>query len=205
MIEYSFLSPLYRILKDLLLLIRGKRRQLSASDIVRLRSKWKVEIEEKLFERRRHKNASVDVIIRDVRRANTYPEIPDEKGISPWFRAGLMDTYHRGVQIGLSWTSLTLGERGLRQADYSQGETGEVKVILIGFVPFENIEAIDWNGDEYYGYPHIFCHFAHGKQPYERLAYCEKRELNNIAYYSEIADYEQIRERSRKAGIPHAV
>jgi hypothetical protein len=36
-----------------------------------------------------------------------YPEIDEKaKGISPWFRAGLIGMYHRGVLIGLRWTTL---------------------------------------------------------------------------------------------------
>ena len=121
---------------------------------------------------------------------DNYPDIDDKaKGISPWFRAGLVGTYHKGALIGLRWTTLTADAKGdWRFTDYKRGETGEIKVILIGNVPFENIESVDWRGDEYYAFPHLYCYFdARRKEPYEKLAFCEKREMNDIPFYTEVS------------------
>jgi hypothetical protein len=60
-------------------------------------------------------------------------------------------------------------------------------VVLVGYVPFENIESVDWHGDEYYGFPHLYCYFdARRKEPYEKLAFCEKKEMNGIPFYTEV-------------------
>ena len=75
-------------------------------------------------------------------------------------------------------------------------------MILIGYVPYENIEAINWDGDEYYVNPHLYCYFdTKRREPYEKLVFCEKREINEIPYYSEVSLHEPVRRRSKKLGI----
>jgi hypothetical protein len=89
-----------------------------------------------------------------------------------------------------------------RMADYKNGEKGDIRVMLIGYVPFENIESVDWREDEYYTFPHLYCYFdAHRRVPYEKVAFCEKRELDGFPYYSEVASYPAVRKRSRKRGL----
>jgi hypothetical protein len=89
--EWGLLSPLYRITKDLLTWLWPKRTP--PEQVVRLRQKWKEEIEEQL--------RWIDdtegygrAIIRDVKRVDAYPKVDEKgKGISPWFRVGLLGTY----------------------------------------------------------------------------------------------------------------
>ena len=49
---------LYRILKDIINKLRGRKASLSAEDIVKLRKKWKDEFESKILERK-NKNCEV--------------------------------------------------------------------------------------------------------------------------------------------------
>lgn len=85
MLEYGFLSPAYRILKDIYAAIRGAKRRLSSSEVIQLRQKWKKEFEGELL-RRKKEGLRCDVIVRDMRRVDNYPDTNDkEKGISPWF------------------------------------------------------------------------------------------------------------------------
>ncbi len=157
---------------------------------------------------RRPKKLATDVIIRDMRRVDGYPDADAKrKGVSPWFRAGLMGTYHRGVLIGLRWETLTATpDSQWRFTRHNDGEKGDVNVVLIGHVPYENIESVDWDGDEYYGLPHIYCHFdARRKEPYEKLAFCEKRELDDIPFYKEVALYKDVLKRSKPFGLKHSV
>ena len=72
---------------------------------------------------------------------------------------------------------------------------------LIGYIPYESIVSVNWDGDEYYGHPHIFCHFEYAGQPYERLAFCERRELSHgQEYFSELEDQDRVRLTSEKFG-----
>ncbi len=206
MLEQLSLSFVYRVLKDGLGLLRRGHRRLEPSEVIQIRQRWKKEFETKIFERRRD-GLRTDVIIRDMKRVDSYPNINEKKkGISPWFRVGLMGTYHKGIQVGLGWGMLSIdGEtKEWRYTDYSAGEEGDIKVILIGYIAFENIETVDWEGDEYYGFPHIYCYFnSKRKEPYERLAYCEQRELDDIRYYREIADHARVRKMSKKRRIEY--
>jgi hypothetical protein len=202
MLEHLSVSFAYNILKDGWVWLRRKRRRLSAQQIVQLRQRWKVEIESKMRDLRRE-GIDPEIIIRDMRRVDSYPAIEEKrKGVSPWFRVGLMATYHKGIQVDLRWGELTFDETAdqWRYRNYDAGEKS-TKAILIGFIPYENI---DWVGDEYYGCPHIYCYFhLRRKEPYERLAFCEERERwpDQLPYYIEIADYDKTRKLSRALGL----
>ena len=206
MLEHLPLAFGYRLIRDGWAYLRGRRRKLSPQQAIQLRQRWKPEFEAKILEWNR-KHLRKDVIIRDMRRIDGYPDLDEkEKRISAWFRVGLVDTYHKGIQVGLSWETLTMDRQKneWRWTNRKAGENGELKVILIGYVPFENIESVDWDGDEYYGYPHIYCYFdARRKEPYERLAFCEEKEVNGIPFYTEVVDYEKARKLSKKRGIEH--
>jgi hypothetical protein len=107
------------------------RRKLSAAEIVELRKKWKGEFEPRIWEWHQ-KKLREDVIIRDMKRFDSYPDLDEKaKGISPWFRAGLVGTYHRGIQVGLSWDTLTKHGKDdrWRRTNYKAGETGDIKVL----------------------------------------------------------------------------
>lgn len=202
-LEYFVPSFLYTLGKDAWAAIRGRKRHLTPAEVVQLRQKWKPIFERELGERRRAK-LNVDVIIHDVKRHDQYPEIREhEKDISAWFKVGLMDTYHGGILVGLSWDNLVeLPDGKWRLVDYSAHEKGDLKVLLIGKIPYERIEAVDWDGDEYYNTPHIFCHFdGPQRQPYEELVYSEERHLNEHPFYVDIATAEDVRKVSKKHGI----
>jgi hypothetical protein len=203
-IEYLAPGFIYSVLKDIVSRYAPKRRELTNSEIVDLRKKWKAEIEPHILETHQ-KNLRQDVIIRDMRRIDSYPDIKeDEKGISPWFRVGLVGTYHRGLLVALQWASLTKHTDGkrYRRTNYKTEEKGDLNALLIGLIPFENIDNIDWGGDEYYGYPHVYCYFSHHREPYERVAYfTETVPLHGIPFYTEIESYQSVRKLSKKLGI----
>jgi hypothetical protein len=194
---------LYPMAKDVWSWMRGRRKQLSPAKILEYRQKWKPRFEEEIA-KNHAQQLRPDVIIRDIKRIDVYPKINEsQKGISPWFRAALLDIYHRGVLIGLSWHSLTLTDGGQwRYADHQNKEERDLRAVLVGRIPFENIETVDWEGDEYYAYPHIYCYFdAKRKEPYEALAFYEKKDFDGRPYYSEVATLEDVNTLSNKLGI----
>jgi hypothetical protein len=200
MFEYLAPSFAYTLVKDAWAYFRGKKRRLSQTEILQLRQRWKPDFEREIAERRKW-GWNEDVIIRDVKRLQQYPDIAEKgKGISAWFKVGLMGTYHAGILAGLSWERIAeLPNGGWRICDYATKEPG-IKVILIGEIPYERIEGVDWSGDEYYGEPHIFCHFDGPKgQPYERLVYCERRVASHgHPYFVDVALADDVREATAK-------
>jgi hypothetical protein len=117
-----------------------------------------------------------EAIIVDVKRADQYPE-PDEckkgRALSPWFKVGLKDLYHRGLEVYLHCPEKLIedGQGGWRLAKNQKTEDG-ITAIRVGRIPFEFIERVDEHGDGAYGMPFIYCHFkGSGSQPYEKIVY----------------------------------
>ena len=107
MLEILAPGVIYNAAKDLIKFGLGfRKRQFAPEEKLELRDKWKPVFENWLLDRRKS-NYRSDVIIRDVRRFDKYPDAnPEEMGISSWFRLGLMDTYHGGILVGLRWERL---------------------------------------------------------------------------------------------------
>lgn len=107
----DLLAPgfLYSLGKDVWAKFFSRRRKRSASEVVELRKKWKAEFEARIWDRHKNKLRR-DVIIRDMKRIDNYPDLADKpKGISPWFRAGLVGTY--SVPIIAAFSSALAGRR----------------------------------------------------------------------------------------------
>lgn len=201
-VEWIGASTAYNVLKDVVGFARRKVAGPSTAQRLEHRGKWKPVFEELILDRRRNETRS-DVIIRDVRRMDRYPDTADDKGISPWFRLGLVGTYHKGIQVALGIHSLVREESekswrlGAMQDEKAETETG----YLIGFIPYDEIDHVDLTGDEYYSYPHIYCNFAFKGQPYERLSFCERKELSpGNDFYTELESVERVKLTSEKFG-----
>jgi len=199
----------YTLSKDLLSFIwslfHKRKRRLTKSEVVQLRQKWKNEFEHKILEMR-IKELSKDVIVRDVKHMDNYPDVGKKKGISAWFRISLLATYHRGILVLLRIGKLTKDRESgkWRYTNYKAGESGDFRVFLVGFIPFENIEAVDWDGDEYYGFPHIYCHFVEKSgEPYEKVAFCEEKFLDEHPYYTEVTDFKSVHKFSKRFKIEY--
>lgn len=110
MLEFLAPSLVYNIAKDIWTTLRGKHRQLSPAEILGLREKWRPQFEKELWTNFKEKLRQ-DVIVRDVRRLDSYPELEEKaKGISPWFRVALVGTYHKGALLWLNSGTLTRSE-----------------------------------------------------------------------------------------------
>jgi hypothetical protein len=207
MIEYLAPGFLYSLAKDAWALLRGRRRLLKPQEVLALRQKWKKEFEPMLWERHQ-KGLGLDVIVRDVKRLDGYPETTDanRKGISAWFKVGLMATYHKGIEVGLQWYGLTNDPKhGWRHANYKAGEKADVTAVMIGNIPYENIEQVDWRGDDFYSNPQIYCHFDAAKgQPYERLTYCtEHQNPGGPRFYRKVATVDEVEANTKNAGFKY--
>jgi len=214
MIELAAFSKALGLLKEgvplvrgAISLLRGLKRRVTNEEKPAARTKWKPLFDQSIRDTHQSKHRR-DVIVRDMRRIDQYPEIKETKGISSWFRVALLDTYHRGIELGLEAQGLIDDPKlgGWRFVNYDAKEEPELRVVLVGRVPFEQIQDVDWDGDEYYSYPHLYCHFDRKRQPYEKLTYCveiENPSPGNPPYYREVADQKGVVSRSRKAGLKY--
>jgi hypothetical protein len=202
MLEFLGGSVVYSILKDIWSAIRGRRRRLTPERVLELRQKWKKEIEPILWKRTRDK-LGLDVIIRDVKRLDHYPDNTDANrhGISAWFKAGLSSTYHNGIEVNRGWYGLVQDANGWRLQKL-HGEEGSKTVALILTIPYERIEHIDWSGDTFYGNSQVYCHFdAKDGTPYEDAFYAtQEQNPGGPFFYLKVATQEEVRRNSEKAG-----
>ena len=74
------------------------------------------------------------------------------------------------------------GDGHWRTTDYATGEQGDLKVALLGSVPYEYIDNVDWEGDEFYQYPHIYCFFNYKGEPYEHLGFRRPPALSSVGH-----------------------
>lgn len=135
-----------------------------------------------------------DVIVRDVDRTDSYPDTSDaDRGISPWFRVGLIDTYDKGVLLGLGYGGLKKCDAGYRFVDFVNEEKSDRTALLVANVPYDSIAEINMDGDEHYAFPHIYCHFDFDGQPYERMWFAEQKQITEThPYFEKIADYDEV-------------
>jgi hypothetical protein len=130
------------------------------------------------YEKFRHSEAIIRRLGDD-----SYPDLDDQSiGISSWFKVELFDFYHGGIKVILSiergvvdqgsfslssqqWATIPFA------SDFDRLRFREVGIWRLGLIPFQNIRHYDLHGDEYYGFPHIYCDFSIKGMPYESFEY----------------------------------
>jgi hypothetical protein len=105
MFDFITGSFVYTLVKDAIGAVLHKRHKLTPSEILERRQKWKPLFEQEIRKTRTEKLRQ-DVIVRDMKRIDHYPDAREGRGISPWFRVGLVGTYHRGIYLALAWDTL---------------------------------------------------------------------------------------------------
>jgi len=203
MMELGYLTPLYNLAKDFILWLARRQEAKSPLAILEARKKWKAEFQGRL-RRLRHAPTYGDAIIRDVSRMDSYPELDDKsKGISPWFKVEVKGLYHRGFEVFLRIESIKYldTENGWRFANYD--EPGAVNAAVVGKIPFELVKSVDWDGDGYYPFPHIYCEFTKKhKQPYEEVVFYIRVGQGEHEYFREVARYDDVEKLSQKYPKP---
>lgn len=181
--------------RDLLPKFGREKRNLTPKDRIALRDKWRPTFESYFAEMGRN-DYQGDAIIHDIDRLDEYPKLKERSGISSWFRVGLLGTYNHGILVGLGWTYLKESPGGW--TDNPKGYLdGSLKVAIIGEIPYESIESVNFDGDKYYNKPHIFCYFDFKTEPYERIFYGEEFRMGAKLpfHYREVAPFTPKRKR----------
>ncbi|MCK9639874.1 MAG: restriction endonuclease [Prolixibacteraceae bacterium] len=117
-----------------------------------------------------------EMIIRNIDN-NIYPEFDENKqGISDWFKVEIYDLYHNGIEIYLQGSELIIDENGNwdiveEDNDYRKNKYKSLRVNTVGRIPFSNIMEFDFDGDNYYPMPHLYCKFNIDEMPYESFEY----------------------------------
>jgi len=184
-------------------LIKREGKTFTSGELIKHSEELRKQFKDEIY-KNTTKELRKDVVVRHVNRMDSYPEVEETKGISPWFRAALLDTYHKGILVGLRFGSLMESPDGYRFRNHKAGEDGDIRVCLVGKIPFEFIEGVNWDGDEYYSFPHIFCHFANKGEPYQELVFCEEVDMGNgHSYYKEVSSYQDAENNSIGTGATY--
>jgi hypothetical protein len=179
-------STLYNQRKDLLFTYFGvnirearQNREALVKRRVQLKTKMRKDFYEKDGRRaeRDHRfrfNCS-NLIIRSVE-DDTYPIVGCQSGISPWFKTEPFDFYHNGLEVCLTIQYAIFDEENnwdiLERQDPREGKYSQVKVWVIGRIPFDHIVTYEMTINEYGDGPFLYCRFANGKgEPYEEIVY----------------------------------
>ena len=114
-----------------------------------------------------------EVLIRSIH-DKSYPDNTlMNQDYSGYFKAEVYDFYHNGLMVRAHPYVATAT---VRFEDYHKPgtyTTSDVKVELLGCIPFDSIIEYDIDGDEYYPYPHLYCDFIHTTDPYEKIVYMD--------------------------------
>lgn len=162
------------------------KKKLTPEQKIEKREGWRPIFNKFFWDHREH---GTDAIIHDVGRVDTYPDTPNEPGIGSWFRVGLMGTYHRGILLGLRWANIAQQPNG-KWREVAHDAPERLRVILVGKVPYECIERVNFDGDHYYNKPHLFLHFDFRGEPYEQITFAtEDRIIGGAPFYTDVVDY----------------
>lgn len=105
-----------------------------------------------------------------------YPEIDPLRSPSGWFRAETYDFYHGGLLV-ITWlTSGAVDADGYwsilgHDEPFDEARFKRIKIWHLGEIPFRHIQVVDWDGDEFYTSPHIYCTYTPEMGPYEGVRY----------------------------------
>lgn len=191
---FEFLiSPAIGIAKDVAAILCRKVRRPDLVELIERRQMLKTDVENHI---RWIDNSERygEAIIRDMKRVDQYPNNDSKsKGISAWFKIALLGTYHRGLLVCLSFHSLKRCSEEDSWYITSDFKNKDMNAILVGCIPYNRIVVIDWEGDEYYSSPHVYCRFLGWRPtPHEELTFCEEHISDYPrpqSWYTELVSY----------------
>lgn len=182
--------------------VRRRIAPMSADEALKRRERWKPLFEELLLTRWRD-GLRTDVIIRDTKRRSEYPNINPKSRRQTWMRQGLLNSYHDGLLMVDGWHDVTQTVTGeYRFLGRGESRYGRVRAALTGSLPYENIESVDLEGDQIYGFPIIFCRFGGRYGPYSKLELHQKHSPEDLRpYVTFLGALEDVKRTSKRYGV----
>lgn len=188
----AVLALIYRIIPRKNEKLQNRKSQLERN------KEWQKEFSDYL-QKNFAKNLDDAIFIRDFGRIEQYPKAKTDKGISPSFKVWFVGTYYNGIMVSLGMLEITYIKAIEDETNWFYCDIEDPhskKVFLLGKIPYERIEEVNWQGDEWNNYsPHVFCRFdSKSDEPYEELVYCERIDRQDLwPYYHEIVRLKDMR------------
>lgn len=138
-------------------------------------------------------------IIRDLRRLDSYPDIDEKARPHPWYRVQIKGLFaDRFLEVFFGNYGLIF-ENGTSSWRLSKGnETPTIPGLLVGRIPLEWIQEINWDGDGFYSFPHFYCTFRRKWGPYKQAVFYREHEGLERPVYTEIVDYATAKKNARQ-------
>lgn len=156
--------------------------------ILEQRLRWKAEIENHL--RWIDKSTGYgQAVIRNIRKLDGYPEVDKDANPHPWYRVGVKGLFaDRFLEVffGTPKGLKRFGSKSWRMT--RDDEAYDVLASVVGRIPLEWIARIDWDGDEFYSFPHIYCRFKQKWGPYKQALFFSREEGFERPIYRELID-----------------
>ena len=183
----SLVSPFINIIKWIL----GKFKKPEPLSVIKRRAKLNSEFRYNISDKNEHGSLN-RVIIRDLRRMDEYPDFETKKkGTSPYFTVELKDIYHRGIEVFVSKPKYIKQNDDSKWEFTKDGYKGK-KILAwpIARIPFDLIDYVNWDGDEYHNYPIVFCRFDGIEGgPYEEIPFFSREGSGENEYFREIKSF----------------
>jgi len=173
-------------------------RKIPPEEILKKRQEWRKEAE-KHIPRRNNWDSRGDAIVRDIDRMDYYLHENPKKAYASyaWFRVEVKDVTYRGIECFVSMPEMIIYDKQKKKWRLAERDEQDGTLAYpVGKIPYENIVNIDWNGDEYYPYPHIYCRYRKGS-PYYAIHYYVKRGSEEHGYFEQIENFEPHKKRFR--------
>jgi len=164
--------------------------------ILKRRQDLKRDIETHLHKRRDAYGTFGEAIIRDIDKMDYYLHDNPKKSYASyaWFRVEIKDISYRSLDCFISMPEeIVYDEKKSKWRFINKGEKG-VNAYAVGKIPYENIINIDWNGDEYYPVPHIYCRYQN-RSPYLAIHYYLKQGREPHEYFQQVEGFEPHKKR----------
>ncbi|PIH03103.1 hypothetical protein CS538_14660 [Clostridium combesii] len=130
--------------------------------------KDRTELNERLHSPMKKFNES-EVLIRSIDDTDYPNNTLLEKDFAGYFKAEVYNFYHNGIQVIIEVKDIKIKQYENENNDKFKITT--IRVLEIGYLPFNNIIDYDYDGDEYYMYPHLYCDFINKNDPFEKIGY----------------------------------
>ena len=193
------LGFVYKVLKDIGAWASKRLKKPTPEEVLKKRFEKKRE-----FEKNLPHLINSDIIIRDISRMDSYPDIDEKgKGISPWFKLEFKALYHKGVELFMRVESVRFDHANDVWVACNYDDDEAVNALVVGRIAYETIVQVDWAGDEYYSFPHLYCQFNKSKMPYDEIICVVPEKLGDKEVFWEIGAWSEIVERSKETRWKH--
>lgn len=133
-------------------------------------------------------------LLRDIKRQDRYrPDQETSYGGSGWSVVEIKDLYFNGLEVyDAPWKYVEYSEVFERWQEVATPTTTSIMAIIVGRIPFSNIVRINWEGDEFYAYPHIYCRFnGVTHTPYEEIVLYKQMSDDDPDYLMQVTGTNQ--------------